>query len=383
MAIIDDYIENRAKQTPTGTSVTTTEGVDFSSQQNQPIASAQDYTKRTLQGQNPIVQNAQAQQNTASAVQKYIADRSAKNTSAQAGFDPGTLQYQRTQDRANAQAEQNILAGQNQVNELTRQTSQQALQDKAALDAGLISSLTDPRAQNYLRGVLASGGDINEAYEGMFENGVLRPEYSSGTPAQQQKKAIEDQVEVLGFTRGTPEFEAEVTRRLTVADQATQAPVTTEVQKAEKEAVQQKARTGQPLTDDEVEILSANTDVVNAAALPSNASQIQAAKADNPFVKLEDGKVYQIMDYNQQTTDRNTGAKSNRHDDWTVLKDLSTGKTVYVRDDGVMIDYKPPTPSERGKSARYENGVWVETNASTGVKTGKVYDPATGRWVRR
>lgn len=385
-SLIDDYLEKNKAKSPISTA-----SVVNPAQQNEPTpdssaSNVQSYISRTLEGKNPIVQNAQAQQNTASAVQKYIADRSAKNTSAQAGFDPGTLQYQRTQDRAAAAADQSILQGQNQVNDLTRQTSQQALSDKSSLDASAIQSVEDPRARAYLQSVLASGGDVQSALAEMYEGGVLKPEYASPTAGEQLRLDAEDIVKNLypDLVPGTPEFEAAVNERLQNADKATQEPIVGAVTDAQIADVQQKARTGQRLTDDEVEVLANSTDVVYAAQLPSNATQIEAAKSNNPFVKLEDGNVYQIMGYNQQTTDRNTGiGKSNRHDDWTVLKDLSTGKTVYVRDDGVMIDYKPPIPSERAKSVRYENGVWVETYASSGGRTGKVYDPATGKWVRR
>lgn len=378
MAIIDEYIENQAKKTPAGTDTTTvTSATSTPSTTQPPIANAQDYIKRTLGGQNPIVQNAQAQQNTASAVQKYIAGKTARDTSAQAGFDPGTLQYQRTQDRAMAGAESASLQGQNQVNELTRQTSQQALQDQATLDAGLIGSLTDPKAKNYLQGVAASGGDVNAAYAEMFENGQLRPEYSSGTPAQQAKEAIEDQVSVLGFTPGAPEFEAEVNRRLQLSDRATTAPVETEVTEAEVAAVQNKARTGQPLTEEEMTVLANNTDAVANSALPSTKEQIEAAKSDNPFVKLEDGSVYQIQDYYQQKRWNRGRGFSDRHEDWTVLKNTTTGDTVYVRSDGVQVDYKPPAApgGAQGDKITYKNGRFETTNGNA------YYDPVQKKWI--
>lgn len=386
MAIIDEYIENQAKKTPAGTDTTTVASATSTPSTTQPpIANAQDYIKRTLGGQNPIVQNAQAQQNTASAVQKYIAGKTARDTSAQAGFDPGTLQYQRTQDRAMAGAESASLQGQNQVNELTRQTSQQALQDQATLDAGLIGSLTDPRAQNYLRGIAASGGDVNAAYAEMFENGQLRPEYSSGTPGEQAREAAEDLIKNTfpDLDPESQEFQDQVNKYLQDTFYAETNPIGDEVTDAQITALRDKAKTGQTLTEEEMTVLANNTDAVANSALPSTKEQIEAAKSDNPFVKLEDGNVYQIQDYYQQKRwDRGRGF-SDRNSDWTVLKNTTTGDIVYVRSDGVQIDYQPPSP-EKGHRVRYnsQKGVWEELYGNSGGPTGKVYDPVSQKWIK-
>lgn len=338
----------------------------------------QAYLDQTLKGNNPLVQNAQATQNTASAVQKYLAGRNARNTSAQAGFDPGTLQAQRVSDRENAGAEQAILGGQNQVNELTRNVSQQALSDKSSLDSSAIASVKDPKAQNYLQSVLASGGDVQAALAGMYENGVLKPEYSSGTPQQQLRADAENDAEfIYGLTRGTPEFEAFVNDRLQTNDKATTNPLKGAVSEEEKaERIEFASTHGlESLDDAGYEALSS---VLTIKSVPNSKVEIEAiVNSKNPFIKTSDGQIYQVIDHLKTT--RKNASNGDRANDYAIVMNRE-GDTVYINGNGEVIPFKPPN-APNGYTITFdpERGTFVGTNNS-GVGGKILYDADSGKW---
>lgn len=80
-----------------------------------------------MQGNDPLVKNAQATADTQASRNNYYARTNALEGAAQAKFAPGTIQYQRMTDEAQAGANAANLTGQNNVNQFTRDRSAEAM----------------------------------------------------------------------------------------------------------------------------------------------------------------------------------------------------------------------------------------------------------------
>lgn len=157
----------------------------------------EDTVRKRLEGQDAVVQNARNQSQSQNAVRTYLANRQAREGAVQGGFTQGSAQYQRALDRGSAQADSSNLQSENQVNELQRGRSTEALglgrgleQEAQARNNDLINSIKDPKVQYELRAIAASGGDVNAAYSKMVENGTIRPEYASESPDQAEFNAF-------------------------------------------------------------------------------------------------------------------------------------------------------------------------------------------------
>lgn len=381
-----------------------------------PASTYIDNLTKTLSGNDPTVKNARQTASTQNAVGDYLAKRQAKQESLNAGYTPGTLQSQRTADRYQATANEASLQRDNQVNEMQRdrsdtamsQANQLRLEERSDIET-LINSIEDPVTQAAARRIQAAGGDVRGYIAGTTTGGTGTGSAGTGTtetgaaasgtpvdefgrprsltPAETNLKNAQDEARVYGLTEGTPEFDEYVRQRTIGASEGQVAPITAEEKARQKQERLDAALTDglQGLSDEDYTAFLADIPATIASAIPTTKAAIEAAKNDpatRGIVKIGD-EAYQIQDYYQQNVTRNTGAKSNRHADYAVATDRD-GNTVYINDDGDVFTYKPPGPSERGRGAKYdsERGVWIETYANSGGPTGKVYDPATEKWVK-
>lgn len=369
-----------------------------------------DRLTQTLSGNDPVVQNARQTAGTQNAVGDYLAQRTAKQESVNAGYTPGTLQSQRTADRYQAGANEAALARDAGVNELARtqtdtamsQANQLRTEERSDIEK-LISSVTDPVSQAYLRRIQAAGGDVRAAMAGNLGTQGQTPTQPSTpsqpidpttglprslTPAETALKSAQDEASTFGLTPGSPEYDEYVKSRTLGAAEGQINPINEENRKAQKAARVEKALTNglNALTEEEYAALAGDLEQTAASAIPVSRVAIEAAMS-NPqtkgLIKLPDGTVYKIQDYYQQTRTRNTGSKSNRHNDFAVVTGQD-GKTYYIGDDGTVHSTKPPVPRERGLGTKYDatRGVWVETYANSGGTTGRYYDPVTQKWVK-
>lgn len=375
-----------------------------------------------LAGNDQVVKNAQQHNQHAKAVQQYLAGTRAREASVRAGYDPGTLQYQRTMDRENRTANDAGRAADHALNDLVRTRSAEAMtmargleQDEQKAISDLINSLTDnPVAQNYLRRVHAAGGDVRGAYESMFagstgsgggagssggeggdttggngtgggiQPGALRDEFRPQTEAEKALEGIKDELRVGGF-EGDLDAEA-----LRIYNQR-QSDKNAEADAARKKTLLEDAQRivaslgFDQLTPEQREAFLGNVPMREASALPTGSAVRDLLEGDlaGQFVKVG-GVPYQIMDaYRQVRWDR-SGGYSDRHHEWTVVKDLNTGATKYIRSDGVIVDYKPPAAPKGMKITwNAEKGVFEERYGNSGGRTGKVYDPSRGKWVKK
>lgn len=394
-----------------------------------------DYLKQVrdrMAGKDPVVQNATNHNQHAKAVQDYLAQSRARMTSSQAGFDVGTLQHQRVQDREQANAAQANRASDQQLGDLMRARGAETMtlardveQQEQKYINDLIASYSDnPGVQMYLRRVHANGGDVRAAHEGMYGEGEgggsagggagggdagtpdgttpggtgtgtpapgqgyrpgeLRPEFRPQTPAEIELQAIKDDLAV----RGTPadQIDALAMQTYTQRQQDKEAEANAERQTLLETTARKIVANGRfdQLTPEQRTAFLESLPEREASSLPRNpdeVSELLKGKSDTHFVKVN-GTPYQIVGSYTQTTERNKGFKDNRHAEWVQVKDLNTGKDAWVNKDGMIVNSKPPGPRERGKHVEYDatRGVWVETYQHSGGRTGRYYDSATRSW---
>ena len=199
----------------------------------------QDSVSKRIAGADPAVQAAQAQQATNASRTAYVNDKTAREASLQGGqLLPGSIQAQRGLDRAQASTSATNLAGEQDVNKLTRssvsegltqanQIEQQAKGDLDKRNADLINSVQDPKARYFLNQVLASGGDVQAAYAGMFKNGTLRGELTSATPSQTKLQGIKDDLKTIHPDWTDEQVQAEAIKQLSKTYDQTTKPIDT------------------------------------------------------------------------------------------------------------------------------------------------------------
>lgn len=156
---------------------------------------------QNLQGNNPIVQNAQQTEDSAAARRSYTANRATLNSLAQTPFAPGSAQYQRALMESRAGVNAANQAGQNQVNQVTRQatadsmTAAKGLEDNSYAnaigertntqlqDSQLGNSIQDPKAKYAFNAMVARGVDPKTAYTSVVGNsGTINSQYQSASP---------------------------------------------------------------------------------------------------------------------------------------------------------------------------------------------------------
>ncbi len=398
MASLDDYFKKRTEgmQNPTQTAtLTDTKPAD-------PVSTYIDRISQTLAGKDPVVQNARQDASTKNAVGDYLANRQAKQESVNAGYNPGTLQSQRTADRYQAGANESALTRDAGVNDLARQRTDTAMgaanqlrtegvqqtetlrREGLAEIETLIDSVKDPVTQAYLRRIQAAGGDVRGALAGNIGKtgaeqpgtGTLPPTGGndttvtpgttnttspvdpntglpiSKTPAQLAQESAVDWVKTINpnLDPSSPEFAQLVQARVGGADEA-QLRTITEANKAAKiKDVQTKASSNfASLTPEETALLLANTKSLNPMEIPVGRGGFEAFKAvkGNELVQIG-GKLYKPL--------RTLEWRQGQNRDFSVFEGQD-GTTLYVDRSGKTTTQPPPdkSPSKRSRTA------WLES----------------------
>jgi hypothetical protein len=211
----------------------------------------------------------------------------------------------------------------------------QRLEGKGDVNA-LISSVTDPRAQNLLRGAQARGEDVQALYNQMFQTsgdtgsqGTLAEGYRSASPAQQALDSKADELKVANPIQ-SGETQEQYTSRITdMARKAITAETTvkdaTTQDAAMDRLVAQKMSSGATVTPEE-KAYAVQKGLVNtytAKTLPT----YTAANALKGQPVNVDGEVYTVVGGDRYISDVN-GWGLSRHTDYTVLD--KGGQKVYM-----------------------------------------------------
>lgn len=153
-----------------------------------------------LTGADPLVKNAQNTADTNASRRGYMATKDMQESAAQAKYQPGTIQYQRMKDYADSGVNSANLAGQNGVNDFTRQRSAEAMDMAKGLESTAYGMTTDK--QNFQvgeRNYTDNRGDI-QYQRGVNENQTA---YNRTRDAQGDAIAAEDKTYTRGITERT------------------------------------------------------------------------------------------------------------------------------------------------------------------------------------
>lgn len=182
------------------------------------------------------VQSAQNQADRNMAARDYYMMKQAKEAAAQAGYPPGTQQYEDMMKQARADVNNANLNEQNQVNQMRRDAFQDALNRASEIEKEtydrtfgerdftfgrddiqylrnethriedktdaqrFINGIKDPKAKQFLNSILETEGHlgVRRIAEAIAKNnGEIPDEYKSMSPADINRKAAEEYVETL------------------------------------------------------------------------------------------------------------------------------------------------------------------------------------------
>lgn len=337
-----------------------------------------------LQGDDPLVKNAQQTEDTAAARRAYLSRQQTEESLGQSQFAAGSAQYQRAQDQAAAQVHQANQAGQAGVNQFTRERTAdnmaaardlenqqynrnqtnlaqaQGLEDNQYGKAvgertnrqqetqRLSSSIQDPKAKYAFDRAVAAGADPQKAYQDIVgQSGTINEQYRGQSPVQQVQQDATDWVKATqpNLQPGSPEFQQAVTARMQATDKAQNAPVTAANKESAKEDLREIMRSGGDLTPEQTKeaIKTGVIPTVSMATIPAGTKHVNTFLKDNPGGKIAvGGEVYTIVKGSQPRTSK-TALGNPRHTDVTEMKD-GKGNTVYYYK-GEFHD-KPPAGNE-------------------------------------
>lgn len=333
----------------------------------------QDYIDRiskTLSGNDPVVANAKASADTADSVSKYLARTTAKQTSNDAGYTPGTLQSQRVQDRNMASADTENLQRDNGVNQLQRDQSQSALTaangietDAKSYTENLIGSVKDPKFQAYLRQVQARGGNVQQAYDEGQTNGTVNADHASATPEAIKLQGFVDQVHTEHPDWNDAQVQSEAQKRYQGGNQAVNRPVTqaTTTQTAADilSAINTGNYSGINWSDPNIIAAIGQAPTLTGGAITA-AGDVQQYVASNAGKLITvNGAPYQVQSYLQPRigVNHHLSGSTFTHHDIIQAKDPKTNKTVYIDPTTNKVSSEPaPNPTDR-----LANQKWLTT----------------------
>lgn len=313
-----------------------------------------DRIAKNLTGENPLVQNAQATEDTAAARRAYSARKGAGETLAQTPYSPGSAQYQRVMTEAQAGVDAANQAGQAGVNQLARAAGQDTLNAANALedqqyaralgertnrqqqDSQLGNTIEDPKARYAYNRMVAAGVDPKEAYKAVVgETGTINEGYRGISPVQQVAQDAADWVTATQpeLVPGSPEFKAAVTARMREVDSAQRQPVTDAGDEKKKKDIVGKINSGEALTQDEMTEAVKSGAIRTAAldAIPRGSGNVTNWLKDNPSGLVSiDGKVYKVVSGGRARTGAGTFSNQERHTDYTEVIDMATGQKKYI-----------------------------------------------------
>lgn len=314
---------------------------------------------QNLQGNNPLVQNAQATEDTAAARRGYLARKDTQEGLAQSPFAVGSAQYQRAMDQSQAGVNAANQAGQAGVNQVTRQATADNLTaannledqqygravgertDARTRAADLANSITDPKAKYAFNAAVAAGVDPKVAYQQIVgSTGTINAQYRGQSPVETVRQDATDWIKnTTALKEGTPEFNDAVTQRMKDLDATKNAPVAEAKTTAEQKAIEEKIRSGSPLSDEEQKTAIAKGTIPEFT--PSNLGGYNDQKVKDLIGKPINigGKVYTVVQGSRTRTGAGEFTTQERHTDWTEIKDQQ-GKSWYVY--GGKLNEAPP-----------------------------------------
>lgn len=190
-----------------------------------------DRVTKGLQGDDPLVKNAQATEDTAASRRQYMANQSTGEALGQSHFAPGSAQYQRAMDKSQAGVDAANQEGQSAVNDYTRKRTAENMaaaqgletqaynrnedkygravkgEDVARANAVGERTHTDTRNDKFVQDLpegkakmtaaqmTASGKTPDEIAAALYgPDGKLKPEYVDATPGQDRASSNLDDV---------------------------------------------------------------------------------------------------------------------------------------------------------------------------------------------
>ncbi len=348
-----------------------------------------DRVTQGLQGKDPTVTNAQNTEDTNASRRNYSSTNDAQQQAAQSGFAPGSAQYQRILENAQAGANTANQAGQNQVNDYTRQRTNdnmaaaqgletqtynrgqtadttaynrgQEVLNRATSDATLKfnqgetlkndantqalnakTTLQTPQEQMAFQNLLGTKnpqtGQNYTAAEAMSSivsgNGSVNSQYQGQSPGALDVKSAQDSA-TAWVTATQPGLtgqakQAAITARMQAQDTATQAPVSDAQRASQVADAKNKLATGDLKLNDPnnataLKSLVASGDIKSFGA--ANAPVAGDATAMAGKTVSIDGNFYTVVKGSTVRTGWTSG-NDPRHTDMSQMKDAN-GNTVY------------------------------------------------------
>ena len=314
---------------------------------------------QNLQGNNPLVQNAQGTEDTAAARRAYLSRKDTQESLAQTPFTPGSAQYQRAMDESRAGVNAANQAGQAGVNQVARQATADNMNAASNLEdqqygravgertnaqlqaSQLANQIQDPKAKYAFQRAVAAGADPLQAFQSIVgDTGTINAQYRGQSPVETVRQDATDWIKnTTSLQEGSPEFAQAVTQRMKDLDATKNAPVAEAKSTAEQKAIEEKIRSGGKLTEEEQKTAIAKGTIPEFT--PSNLGGYQDQKVADLIGKPINiaGKVYTVVQGSRTRTGAGTFTNQERHTDWTEIRDQD-GKSWYVY--GGKLNEKAP-----------------------------------------
>jgi hypothetical protein len=156
---------------------------------------------KAMDGEGADVASARNSAKRDNRFQSYYDDKTIKETLAQSGLEPGTIEYQRALDRTRSGTNQANLQRDNNVNQLQRDYFNDAMNKASGVESKIRGYETEKfydnksdklmdkqdvdsfindqpqKIQNALRQIQMSGGDVQSAIQEMYDNGTIKEDY--------------------------------------------------------------------------------------------------------------------------------------------------------------------------------------------------------------
>lgn len=213
----------------------------------------------------------------------------------------------------------------------------------------LISSVTDPRAQNLLRSVQASGGDVRGMYNTMLDQGTIKPEYASASPGTVAYQAKVDELKSYYPDKSDAEIKAMALQERTTEHDLVQQPLVTATKTQAGIDAANRLENGKGTPEDfTTGVENGNIQKYTSATLPID----NGAKALIGKTVSLGGQQFQVV-ANGRVTNNDAAFGTGTHTSYTVVQSPD-GKIMYNYK-GTLTDKPPVTKmgADAGKAAVY------------------------------
>lgn len=311
-----------------------------------------------LQGNNPLIQNAQQTEDTAAARRGYLAKRTTEEGLAQTPYGAASAQYQRAMDESQAGVNAANQSGRNAVNDFTRKTTADTLAAAAGLEdqqygravgertdartqgSDLGNSIQDPKAKYAFNAMVASGVDPRVAYQQIVGSlGTINEKYRGQSPVQNVQQDATDWIKATqpGLAPGTPEFQVAVTQRMQETDKASRNPISEVNNQAEIGAAKKLLANNHPITPGQREVLVASGDIPTWSS-----SSLKFGKDANEFIGKTvniDGRDVKVKSSGNYATNQGDVFSERSRAGYVELE--IDGKTYFADSKGNWFNEKP------------------------------------------